>query len=109
MERLTNSKGECEKCVGCIEHSNCEAECSAVDDCIDKLKAYEDLEEQGLLLRLPCKIGDTVWCVFTGCTGKHPIVMSDTFDYKMIPYFGIGCFLSRDEAEKALKEQEGRQ
>lgn len=78
---------------------------------VDKLADYEDLEEQGLLLRLPCKIGDTVWCVFTGCTGKHPIVMSDTFDYKMIPYFDIGCFLTRDKANKALKalkEMEGK-
>lgn len=28
---------------------------------IDKLAAYEDAEEQGLLLRLPCKVGDTVY------------------------------------------------
>lgn len=28
-----------------------------------KLAEYEDLEEQGLLLRLPCKVGDTVWFV----------------------------------------------
>ena len=28
-----------------------------------KLKEYKDLEKQGLLLRLPCKIGDTVWAV----------------------------------------------
>lgn len=27
----------------------------------EKLAAYEDLEEQGLLVRLPCKVGDTVW------------------------------------------------
>ena len=38
--------------------------------CIKKLvaalepyKEYKDLEEQGLLLRLPCKVGDTVWVV----------------------------------------------
>jgi len=28
-----------------------------------KLAAYEDDEEQGLLLRLPCKVGDTVYVV----------------------------------------------
>lgn len=28
-----------------------------------KLADYEDLEEQGLLVRLPCKVGDTVWVV----------------------------------------------
>lgn len=30
---------------------------------IEKLADYEDLEEQGLLVRLPCKLGDTVWVV----------------------------------------------
>ena len=27
----------------------------------EKLAEYEDLEEQELLLKLPCKVGDTVW------------------------------------------------
>lgn len=27
----------------------------------DKLAAYENAEEQGLLVRLPCKVGDTVY------------------------------------------------
>lgn len=26
-----------------------------------KLKEYEDLEEQDRLVKLPCKVGDTVW------------------------------------------------
>lgn len=30
---------------------------------IEKLATYEDLEEQGLLVRLPCKLEDTVWVV----------------------------------------------
>ena len=30
---------------------------------IKKLADYEDLEDQGLLVRLPCKVGDTVWVV----------------------------------------------
>ena len=28
---------------------------------IEKLGKYEDAEEQGLLLRLPCKVGDVIW------------------------------------------------
>ena len=28
---------------------------------INKLAAYEDTEEQGLLVRLPCKVGDTLY------------------------------------------------
>ena len=27
---------------------------------LEKLAAYEDAEEQGLLVRLPCKVGDTL-------------------------------------------------
>lgn len=30
-------------------------------DCIEKLGKYEDAEEQGLILRLPCKVGDVVY------------------------------------------------
>lgn len=32
-----------------------------LQELINKLAAYEDAEEQGLLLRLPCKVGDTVY------------------------------------------------
>lgn len=32
-------------------------------DCIEKLGKYEEAEEQGLLLRLTCKVGDTVWYI----------------------------------------------
>lgn len=28
---------------------------------LDKLGKYEDEEEQGLLLKLPCKVGDTLY------------------------------------------------
>lgn len=30
---------------------------------LEKLVDYEEAEEQGLLARLPCKVGDTVWVV----------------------------------------------
>ena len=33
----------------------------------NRLKEYEDAEEQGLLLRLPCKVGDTVYCFTPFC------------------------------------------
>ena len=42
-----------------LHYTNCEEGYCA----IEKLAAYEDTEEQGLLLRLPCKVGDTVWVV----------------------------------------------
>ena len=34
-----------------------------VAEYLKKLKEYKDLEEQGLLLRLPCKVGDPVYLI----------------------------------------------
>jgi len=33
------------------------------DKILTKLADYEDLEEQGLLVRLPCKVGEKLWCI----------------------------------------------
>lgn len=37
--------------------------CPTIAKIFEKLADYEDAEEQGLLLRLPCKVGDIVWVV----------------------------------------------
>lgn len=47
----------------------CEPDCEEIDAVYRKLKEYEDAEEQGLLLRLPCKeayaqSGDCVYLVY---------------------------------------------
>lgn len=47
----------------------CEPDCEEIDAVYRKLKDYEDLEEQGLLLRLPCKeaysqSGDYVYLIY---------------------------------------------
>ena len=39
----------------------CEPSCEEIDAVYRKLKDYEDLEEQGRLIKLPCKVGDTVY------------------------------------------------
>ena len=35
--------------------------CPAMEDILEKLAHYEDLEEAKRLVELPCKVGDTVW------------------------------------------------
>lgn len=45
----------------CDNCSQCAGNCKTVKNMIKKLANYEDLEEQGLLVRLPCKVGDTVY------------------------------------------------
>lgn len=54
MERLTNSDKEIPTLVNNAEYWL---------KVYFKLKDYEDAEEQGLLLRLPCKVGDTVYLI----------------------------------------------
>lgn len=48
-----------EPCCGggkCIDNN-----CNMVNEVCKKLAEYETLEEQGLLVRLPCKVGDIVY------------------------------------------------
>lgn len=39
--------------------------------CEQRLNHYEDLEEQGSLLKLPCKVGDTVYRICPKCNDRH--------------------------------------
>lgn len=66
MERLTESNPSWIDDE--LWESACEPDCEEIDAVYRKLKEYEDLEESGNLLRLPCKIGDTVYAVgVLGC------------------------------------------
>ena len=89
-------------------------------DCLSKLGEYEDLEEDGRLIRLPCKVGDKVWIPFIdgdiaglrvqsitiGPTGK---VILNLNDYPLDKVWGdeIGktIYLSKEEAEKHLTDE----
>lgn len=84
-------------------------------DCIEKLGKYEEAEEQGLLLRLPCKVGDTVYFVdFDENEYDEAIVESIEFgrngflinsDCEIGTYLGAEyLFLTKEEAEQALKQ-----
>lgn len=78
----------------------------------DLLQKYKDLEEQGLLLRLPCKIGDTVYLV-SAC-GRSDIdgriirvIEEKTFSEFWLRDIGKSVFLTYGEAVAKLKELEG--
>lgn len=80
----------------------------------DKLATYEDLEEQGLLVRLPCSIGTTVWDIYG--TGIRKNVVSGIEYGKDGRWFlwanedewlgelNVVVFLTREEAAKKLEE-----
>jgi hypothetical protein len=63
MERLTEKWGD--HFIARTERVNGKTVGNTM--CLDKLGALEDLEEQGRLLVLPCKVGDTLYCVGTEC------------------------------------------
>lgn len=46
-----------------ISSNDCADKYGQVAKWLEELKSYKDLEEQGLLVRLPCKVGDMVWVV----------------------------------------------
>ena len=82
---------------------------------IDKLGKYEDLEEQGLLLQTPCKIGDTVYQINENEI-KEFIVYSfdirplqsficDSSNHRLnFNQFGRTVFSTEDEAKIKLEE-----
>ena len=95
---------------------------------VQKLGEYEDLEEQGLLLRLPCKVGDTIYEVSyenREFVIKEHIVKEFIYRAYRFPRIEIYCenengflvcnnigkldeclFLTKEEAEQKLKEME---
>lgn len=86
------------------------------DKILTKLADYEDLEEQGLLVRLPCKVGGSVFIIVGKDISKQGIRKIEISDNGIIfktnrqkrifniSEFGKTVFLTREEAEKKLEE-----
>lgn len=114
--------------------------CPTSDEIYNKLKEYEDAEENGTLIKLPCKVRDKVYeieewvnrdicegcefyyeggmgdlpeCSKTPYGGRPPKCMTideriadKNFIFHCLEYdlFGVFVFLTREEAEAALKK-----
>lgn len=94
---------------------------------LKKLADYEDLEEQGRLIKLPCKVGDTVYGINTDRNIVSALKIISVkiysyaiyFDYQLIDGIyknivsfadadiGKTVFLTKSEAEVKLKELRG--
>lgn len=118
-ERLVEKHGEI---VCCPENVECTSIC---DDCdhmgrmMWKLAKYEDLEEQGLLLRLPVAVGSKVYEIIEDTVPEHHYYIAEyevqdisakavmyaddwyNFDYPNL-------YFDRAEAEEKLRELEGK-
>ena len=117
MERLTDNYDYC--FLTCYEHEGdlCGEECPWYKNCherliFERLKHYEDLEEQGRLIELPCKVGDIVWRIATQHNNyddsPYKIVMQSSFRLDYLNEMGKTVFLTKEEAEAKLKELKGK-
>lgn len=140
MERLTeNVLGNIQlKACGndfcketCTEHDE-EKSCDncPIQKAFEKLAEYEDLEEQGKLLKLPCAVEDEFYCIWRN-KEQNPIQKMQVKKIEMherkgiviqMEFVGNRCclfrfyeddfgktvFLTRQEAEDKLAEMEGK-
>lgn len=116
MERLTSrdSKGNLRLCNKEVYGNN-----QDIYNAIAVLEEYEDLEEQGLMLKLPCKVGDTVYRIIKefytrinkiisgkvyriALTDIEMQIFIDKWQSKGI--YGKTVFLTQAEAEEALRK-----
>lgn len=114
-------------CKDICDDIECDCSKCELEKALEKLADYEDLEEQGLLVKLPCKVGDTVYRVNAGA--KQPIIPMTVSEIHFLCYkneravrfdaigkedMGESCyrledigrivFLTHEEAEKKLEE-----
>ena len=116
-----------EKCNGDAVGIQCQT-CDFEEKICNKLAEYEDLEEQGLLLKLPCNVGDTVYTnfsmqgwymrkkdrpykakiVFVGINGEDNFMNVDLGKGAMLSFkfseIGKTVFLTEQEAQSALEK-----
>lgn len=108
-------------------YKQCAEEHEQLAEWLEELKKYKYAEEQGLLLKLPCKVGDTIY---------QPLIDGQINEYKVIglvydivknewafevatqiglewmktvchmEFIGKTVFLTKEEAEQKLKEME---
>lgn len=109
-------------CKDICDDIECNCSKCELEKVLEKLATYEDLEEQGLLVKLPCKVGDSMFRINKGA--KNPIIelivtqidiTRKSYNLEVIDrdggelmYFkndiGDSVFLTREEAEKKLEE-----
>ena len=99
-------------------------------DIVDKLAVYEDAEEQGRLVILPCKVGDTVYVLRCGLGANFlSVYPSSVIGFKIgrientievdpsyqgysecysVKDWGVYVFPTREEAEAALKGEKDK-
>lgn len=85
-------------------------------DWLEELKRYKDMEEQGRLLVLPCKVGDTVYEIIEETVPNHYFYINEwkvqdvsvkavKYADEWEPYDYENLYFTREEAEAALERR----
>lgn len=76
-----------------------------------RLAHYEDLEEEGRLIKLPCAEGDIVWTIVRQRDSfddrEYWLATQTHFKLDHLHLLGKWVFLTQDEAERAIEKLEG--
>lgn len=134
-KKLSEELRHCLDVDGCKDCSNYQLESrltcpSLLQKAYEVVKWYEEMEENGRLRIFPCAIGDTVYRINKGA--EQPIIPLQVLNFKifnnnLVESFKMECadewdggysyrktdigrdvFLTKEAAEKALKEMEER-
>lgn len=119
MERLTfrtelgvsiDKEEDCPTCSICWDCDIPPRKCHYINDVLDKLAGYEDLEEQGKLVKLPCK---DVYFIVDVNNPKYALVMRRSvrelaiYEIESIDKENCKYFSTEEKAEAKLKELRG--
>lgn len=115
-KRCNEECDECEYMYGCGNTGQIQNLLENVQEWLTELKKYKQMEEQCRLIKLPCKIGDTVYEI-TGATTRgydwkyltyeKAYVHGTVFNLDRLYDIGKTVFLTKSEAEAKLKEWSG--
>lgn len=96
--------------------SECANQHNQLAEWLEELKSYKDAEKQGLLVRLPCPIGTTVWDI-CGMDIRENVLSGIEYckdgkwflwanEDEWLGELGELVFITREEAEKKLEESQ---
>lgn len=129
MERLTERElYDGKVCFTKCAHTNCPDKCAFCyipDEANARLKEYEDMEEQGRIVKLPCAVGSIVYEPrpdrgFISTYEVTMITITSTIRFKWMLLDGIysnldgfsiddigkTVFLTGEQAEQAMKQEQ---
>ncbi len=114
---------DCDNCINTCDDYDFDCGKCPIQKCFDRLGELEDKLENGTIIELPCKVGDTVWYIAFGQIYKgkvHAITFGGRnnvkggqihiYDYDKdnaslkLSEFNKTIFFTKEEAEVRLKE-----